>query len=252
MKEFTSKLITYMMMVCVALCTTGCGSDSDEDGTTDGTHEDMALENLNGHELKFYYEYEGKLYRAMALYVDKQGTPNVLSYSAVQMIGVTKYAYVKTSQSKATVSMTVMYYQASPDPEGWSDPWHQYDMELNFVSGNQGYAKVTTQYKTLVNGLLTTVKKDDLWYFKIDSDELPDKTLIDICIGNSEGNDDGDGEGSSENVVTSKALKTKVNFVQDGERPCIAVGLTKTAQQDCLTKQDSALEHHPNPLLKTQ
>ena len=31
----------------------------------------------------------------MALYVDKQGTPNVLSYSAVQMIGVTKYAYVK-------------------------------------------------------------------------------------------------------------------------------------------------------------
>lgn len=104
----------------------------------------------------------------------------------------------KTSQSKATVSMTVMYYQASPDPEGWSDPWHQYDMELNFVSGNQGYAKVTTQYKTLVNGLLTTVKKDDLWYFKIDSDELPDKTLIDICIGNSEGNDDGDGEGSSE------------------------------------------------------
>ena len=50
-----------MMMVCVALCTTGCGSDSDEDGTTDGTYEDMALENLNGHELKFYYEYEGKL-----------------------------------------------------------------------------------------------------------------------------------------------------------------------------------------------
>ena len=44
MKEFTSKLITYMMMVCVALCTTGCGSDSDEDGTTDGTYEDMALE----------------------------------------------------------------------------------------------------------------------------------------------------------------------------------------------------------------
>lgn len=60
--------------------------------------------------------------------------------------------------------------------------------------------------------------------FQIDSDELPDKTLIDICIGNSEGNDDGDGEGNSENVVTSKALKTKVNFVQDGERPCIAVG----------------------------
>lgn len=250
MKEFTSKLITYMMMVCVALCTTGCGSDSDEDGTTDGTYEDMALENLNGHELKFYYEYEGKLYRAMALYVDKQGTPNVLSYSAVQMIGVTKYAYVKTNQSKATVSMTVMYYQASPDPEGWSDPWHQYDMELNFVSGNQGYAKVTTQYKTLVNGLLTTVKKDDLWYFKIDSDELPDKTLIDICIGNSEGNDDGDGEGNSENVVTSKALKTKVNFVQDGERPCIAVGFTKNSTTGLPDKTGFCIGTSPQPTIE--
>lgn len=239
-----------MMMVCVALCTTGCGSDSDEDGTTDGTYKDMALENLNGHELKFYYEYAGKLYRAMALYVDKQGTPNVLSYSAVQMIGVTKYAYVKTNQSKATVSMTVMYYQASPDPEGWSDPWHQYDMELNFVSGNQGYAKVTTQYKTLVNGLLTTVKKDDLWYFKIDSDELPDKTLIDICIGNSEGNDDGDGEGSSENVVTSKALKTKVNFVQDGERPCIAVGLTKNSTTGLPDKTGFCIGTSPKPTIE--
>lgn len=235
MKKIASGFVTCMFMLFTALCFISCGGNDGDDninGDGDGTGQtDMALTQLNGHELKFYYEYDSKLYRAMALSVTESGTPIVLSYMAEMMMGVTEFGYGKTGKNKAAINMTVLFYEGTINPGDWQDPWHEYYIELYFVPGNQGLAEVTAKKNVHENGISDVKTEYVTWYFSVDSDKLPDKDVIDRYTGNSQGGNEGDSDDDSEesNVVTSKALKTKVNFVQDGAQPQINIQVTKNS-----------------------
>lgn len=256
MKEFASRLFAYMIMLCVALCAVGCGGDSENDDTAGGTYGDVALPQLNGHELKFYYEYGGKLYRAMALSVTESGSPTALSYMAEMMIGVTEFGYGKTGKNKAAINMTVLFYEAVLNPGDWQDPWHEYYIELHFVPGNQGLADVTSKKNVNNNGLSQVKTEHSTWYFCIDSDQLPDKDMIDLYTGNGGGSSEGDGSSDGDegtgtgNVTTSKSLKTKVNFVQDGEKPYINLTVTKNSTTGLPDKVGFCVGTSPKPTIE--
>lgn len=251
MKEFVSKLLAAILIACAAVCVTGCGNGDGDDGHGESTA-DMAPARLNGHEMKFYYEYDGQLYRAMALSVSESGEPAALNYMAEMMIGVTEFGYGKTGKNKAAIDMTMLFYEATVNPGDWQDPWHEYDMELNFVPGNQGLASVTAKKNVHNNGISEVKTEHKTWYFSIDSDRLPDKDMIDRYTGNGEGDDEEDGDDGSGtgNITTSKVLKTKVNFVQDGAKPYINITVTKNSTTGLPDKVGFCVGTVPKPMIE--
>lgn len=211
----------FIRLILFIYCCTilgACGSDEHSPIPSPET----ALSSLNGHSINFYYEYEGKLYRAMSINVSETGVLKALCYDAKEMLGGDTYSYTKHNENTAYLELLIHYISASE--REW-EPEHRYQMDLIFASANQGYAEGKDYYTTLYNGLITKVFSKLKWYFMIDSSDLPDKAAIDRFL-----NQGGSNEGATE---YSNALKAKVTSINNYyPRPSIVVGVTKNSTTD--------------------
>lgn len=85
----------FIRLILFIYCCTilgACGSDEHSPIPSPET----ALSSLNGHSINFYYEYEGKLYRAMSINVSETGVLKALCYDAKEMLAGTHIAIPNT------------------------------------------------------------------------------------------------------------------------------------------------------------
>lgn len=230
-----NKLSTCLLLLCLSSSLVSCGNSDDKEKEVNA----QTLSTLNGHEVKFYYEYNNKLYRAMAVNISSTGEMNSICYDAKEMLGGDTYTYNKTSERTAQLNMQISYYSASE--KEWT-PEHSYKLEMTFTSANQGYATGKDNYTILYNGKITKVFSKLKWYFIIDSDELPDKNSIDKIFDQDETKE------NSDNVITG-VLQPKVSSIHDYEKPSITLSVIKTSNSSLPESIGFCIGTSPNPTI---
>lgn len=144
---------------------------------TDNTNYNI-LPSLVGHEIKFYYDYEGTLYRSVFITPQDNQSLNAMAFSAKQMLDGHTYQYSPNGNNTAYLSMN-LYYYAAADTYDLNGVEKIYHLTLTFVTPTQGYATGKMVQEMVVYGKLEKVRSELNWYFCIDSSTLPDKVLID-------------------------------------------------------------------------
>ncbi len=167
-----------------------------------------SLQSLNGHNIDFYYKYNNKLYRSFSMRADKDGMATCLSYSASHMYGNDSFEYVRTGANTAKLSILTAYESNAINEYYYVDPIHKYNLDMTYVKGNQGRANVKHSFKALVYGLLTDVYKKDVWYFILDSSNIPNANVIDAQLGDNDDSDKSDeNEDSADQTETPGVVK---------------------------------------------
>jgi hypothetical protein len=177
-KDVVKHWFIYLFVSVTMISFSSCGDDDNYSKNGDQTN-NQGLSSLNGHSVDFYYDYEGKLYRAMSISISNEGEFTPLCYDAEEMMGEDDFSYTTDGDNTAYLEMDVNYASTSGKEYQTLDFLHIYELSLTFTSTNQGYADGRVIYSMLYNGSLIKVFNNLNWYFIVDSSGLPDKESID-------------------------------------------------------------------------